>query len=284
MKLRKVFVVMFMAMLLIVPAAIAQNNPCNPCNPCGGKKAMNPCNPCSMNSNHFYINDPMGRNSMTFTSTAPLEDVVGTTNDVTGMIVFDPSNPEKGGHGELIIPVASLNTGIPLRDEHLQSDQWLNAKKYPNITLKIKSLSNVKEVKSSDGIITFDATINGELSFNGKTKAMEIPGRFTYMKASEKTKMVMAGDMVVARANFDVALADFGVSGPAGMNLIGNKVGKSINIAISFRASNAKPGMNPCNPCNPCGGKNPCNPCGGKNPCNPCNPCGGTNPCNPCGG
>ena len=38
----------------------------------------NPCNPCSMKGATFHVNDPMGRNTVTFKSEAPLEDIVGT--------------------------------------------------------------------------------------------------------------------------------------------------------------------------------------------------------------
>jgi len=284
-KLRQTIMGALAAVLLIAPATMAQKNPCNPC---GGKKAMNacnPCNPCSMKGTHFYINDPAGRNSVTFTSTAPLEDIVGTSRQISGMIVFDPANPTKGGSGELTIAVASLNTGIPMRDEHLQGEHWLDAKKYPNIVFKINSVSNVKKVKSTDDFQTYDVTLKVELSFHGRTKKLEVPGRLTFMKESKQTKELMPGDLIAARASFDINLADFGVTGPKGMGLVGSKVGESINLSVSFRASNASPSMgNPCNPCNPCGGKKAMNAC---NPCNPCNPCDGKmkkkNPCNPCG-
>ena len=43
----------------------------------------------------FYIDDPMNRNTITFKSEAPLEDIVGTSNQITGYINFDPDNPQK---------------------------------------------------------------------------------------------------------------------------------------------------------------------------------------------
>lgn len=254
----------------------------NPCNPCGGKKsgsAMNPCNPCGMKGTHFMVNDPMGRNSATFTSAAPLEDIVGTTRDISGYIVFDPAHPKKGAHGELTIPVKSLKTGIPMRDEHLQGKDWLDAGKYPEIVLTIVKTENMKEIKSTSEFQTYDVMLIGDLAIHGKTIPVRIPGRFTFMKESEKTKQAMPGDMLAARASFDVSLDDFDISGPGGSGLIGTKVGESIAISISFRASNATAGMT-ANPCNPCGGKNamnPCNPCGGKKAENPCNPCGSKN-------
>ena len=264
--------------------AFAQSNPCNP----DGKMAVNAC--YAKMGTVFHIDDPMGRNAVTFKSEAPLEDIVGTTSQISGYLVFNPEEPKKGGRGELVVSTASLNTGIPLRDEHLQSADWLNAGAHPTLKLDITNVSKVKKVKSSEGAQTYDVRLTTALTLAGKTVRMEIPGRITHLKESDKTRSRMPGDLLAARASFDVKLSDFDISGPAGMDLVGNKVGETISIDVSLMSTTAKPMMAE-NPCNPCGGKasNPCNPCGDKAAANPCNPCGGkaaaaSNPCNPCGG
>ena len=236
------------AVLTLAGVALAGDNPC-------GEKAMNPCNPCAKNAHYFHVEDPMGRNSISFTSTAPLEDIVGVSREITGYVTFNPEQPGEGGHGELSVPVASLNTGIPLRDEHLQSEDWLNAEKHPVIILTIDKIKSIEEVKSGDGFQTYDVVIVGDLLIHGQTKRMEIPGRFTYLKESHETKAAMPGDLLAVRAEFDVNLDDFDVTGPKGMGIIGAKVGKSIAVKISFRASSASMGSMAENPCNPCGGK-----------------------------
>ena len=135
-KLKPTLFTVILALSLAVTAFAGDAN--NPC----GEKAMNPCgekaeNPCShKDGTMFYLDDPMNRNSITFKSEAPLEDIVGTSNKITGYIAFDPMAPKKGGHGEISVPISSLNTGIPLRDEHLRSADWLNADAYPDIHLK----------------------------------------------------------------------------------------------------------------------------------------------------
>ncbi len=273
--------------LAISSVSFAQSNPCNPC---GGKnmKSMG-----DHNGRVFSVEDPMGRNTVTFKSTAPLEDIVGTSNQITGQLVFDPSNPNAGGRGELVVPIKSLNTGIPLRDEHLASSDWLNAAKNPNIEFKITEVKNVREVKNTKDAKTFDVTAVGDFTLNGKTKQISVPARITYLKENKMTEQKMPGDLLAARTTFDVALADFGITGPKGMNLIGSKVGEKVEIDLSVVAS-ASGGAMAGNPCggkaamNPCGEKaqmtkavgNPCgqkasNPCGEKKPQNPCNPCGG---------
>jgi len=271
-------------MLFAGTAANAQSNPCNPCNPCGGK-AKNPCNPCGgkgmkgashvevpVNPCHakmgkvFYVSDPMQRNQVTFESIAPLEDIVGTTNAIHGYAVFNPSAGRRGVRGKFVVPVKTLNTGIPLRDEHLKSGMWLDAENYPDLTFKVDEVRNARQVKWSSEFQTYNMTLVGPFTIHGVTKEVEIPARVTYLRESEKTRQKMPGNLLAIRAEFDLELEDFNINGPPGQDLIGSKVGESVTVEVSLFASDQKPSAgNPCNPCNPCGGKagNPCNPCGG---------------------
>ncbi len=281
MKRNATLIVLLGLSLMTANATKAQDNPCNPCGP---KKAANPCNPCgekaaamaampAINPCHakfgvvFYIADPMARNTISFTSRAPLEDIIGTTHQIAGYVVFDPKNPTKGGRGHFNVSTASLMTGIPLRDQHLRGKEWLDAEQYPVISLRIESVKGVKVVKETPSYKTYELNLVGSFSLHGKTKRIEIPARMTYLPESEQTRQKMPGDLLAGRAGFDVSLKEFGITGVEGV--VGSKVGETINVEVSFMASNKKPSAeNPCNPCNPRGGK-------AKNPCNPCNPCGG---------
>jgi polyisoprenoid-binding protein YceI len=189
----------------------------------------------------FYVNDPVGRNSVSFSSKAPLEDIVGTTNRITGHIVFDPARGAEGGKGSFSVPVESLNTGIPLRDEHLKGSDWLDAAGHPEISFKFDETRDAKLVKSSSEYQTYDATLVGDFSMRGRTVRIEVPARFTYIKQSDRTRQRMPGDLIAGRATFSVALADFGVQGPAGMDLIGTKVSDRIDIQVSFVATSVAP-------------------------------------------
>ncbi len=263
-------------LLLAAPAALAQENPCNPCskkaeNPCA-EKAGNPCNPCGKAAKNpcakgagptlnpceakhglrFMVNDPVKRNTVTFSSTAPLEDFTGTTNDIVGALTFDPTKPERGVRGRLRVSVRSMDTGIPLRNEHMRSSQWLDAAKYPHIDFAIKSTGNVRLVKKGDGFRTYAMTIRGGLTLHGVTRAMQVEARITHLTASEKTRSRLPGDLLAGRVKFSVRLANFGIRGMKGV--VGSKVGETIDISVSIvgnTGASAKAG-NPGNPCNPC--------------------------------
>lgn len=213
----KVFNLVFMAILLLIPTLWGQADMD------ADKSGM-----------RFKVDDPTKRNNVTFTSTAPLEDIIGRSNEITGYLVFDPNNPMKGGQGELTVPVASLDTGIPLRDEHLRSSGWLNAEEYPEIKLVITGLKDLKEVKAAENSMTYDVMVMGDFSLHGKTRQIKFPGRITYLKESEATQQRLPGDLLAARAGFEVALKDYGITGPAGMDIIGSKVGETISIEVSL--------------------------------------------------
>jgi len=263
----------------------------NPCNPCNGKAAgassrdntsgaVNPCH--AKHGTVFHVADPMRRNTVTFTSRAPLEDIVGTSNAITGYLVFDPRNPDQGVRGALRVPVKSLDTGIPLRDRHLQGRQWLDANAHPDITFLAGETSSVRKVKEGDGFQTYDVTVTGSLTVHGVARRTTVKARLVYLQESKQTRQKMAGNLLAARATLEVPLAAHKVTGFEGV--IGSKVDAKIQVDVSLFATDSSPNS-AGNPCNPRDGKaaNPCNPCGGAKDEKPREGRAG-NPCNPCGG
>jgi polyisoprenoid-binding protein YceI len=189
----------------------------------------------------FFVNDARGRDTISFTSRAPLEDIVGTTSRITGYIAFDPANPTAGGAGRFTVPVATLSTGIPMRDEHLRGADWLDAETHPEIVLEIDNVTNVTTSQTGEGFTTYDGTLVGSFTLKGVTKPVQIPAKVTYMKQSERTQSRLPGNLLGGRASFTVALADHGVS----QGSIGTKVGETITVDVSFVASDVKPEARP---------------------------------------
>jgi polyisoprenoid-binding protein YceI len=224
--------VAFVILVLAVSASLANAEPDQPAD-----KSIKVDPEFARMGTVFYVDDPEGNNQVTFKSSAPLEDIVGTSDAITGYLVFDPAHPDSGGAGELSVPVTSINTGIPMRDSHLQGEPWLDAATYPDIALAITGLKEISVVKTSDEFQTYDVTITGEFTIHGTSKSMEIPGRVTYLKESEETEKKMDGDLLAARATFDITLADFGITGPEGAGIIGSKVGETVTVEVSIMGS-----------------------------------------------
>lgn len=153
---------------------------------------------------------------VTFTSDAPLEHIKGVSNQVVGYAVAGTDNPADLQAGAYLLPIASLDTGIPLRDEHLQGERWLNASAYPDIAFELTRTKGAELVKDGDGYSTYAVTLVGDMSIKGVTREMEIPARLTFMKETERTRSRARGDLLALRCEYDVALSDFGVDGGGG--------------------------------------------------------------------
>lgn len=173
-----------------------------------------------------------------FESNAPLENIKGQSNKVIGYAVVSGDKPGTLVVGEWHLPVASMKTGIELRDEHLAGGDWLNAKKHPDIVVQVREMRGVNETKRSSAFTTYTGTLVADLSMHGVTRTIEIPGvTVTTMPSSEGTRRVAKGDLLAVRANFTVTLADYDVSHP----VIGEKVAKEVEIDVSLFLSSNPP-------------------------------------------
>jgi polyisoprenoid-binding protein YceI len=178
----------------------------------------------------FNFADRGGRNQATFFSTTPLEDINGLTNDVKGTVTFNVSDL-KTLKGKISVSVASIKTGINLRDEHLQSADWLNAAAHPEISLTIKSVGDVKVLADNK----LEAKVTGDITINGVTKEVTSDATLTFLDESEMTKSRAPGDLLGVQAKFKVKVSEFGVNN----KLVGQKVAEVVEVGINMVGSNA---------------------------------------------
>ena len=179
----------------------------------------------------FSFEDKAGRNQAMFFSSTPLEDVTGLSNDVSGSVTFDVSDVSTL-KGSISISTASLKTGIELRDGHLQSENWLDAESYPEITFVIKNVSNVKSLEDNK----LEAKVVGDFTTHGVTKEVIAEVTMTYLDESEETKKRAPGDLLGVEAKFSIVLSDYEVENM----VLGQKVSDSIEITVTMVGSNAK--------------------------------------------
>ncbi len=182
-------------------------------------------------------------NQITFKSDAPLEKIEGTSNEVVGYVVVG----EKEGQpfdiisGAFRLPVESLKTGIPQRDDHLRGGEWLNAGAHPDITYSITNVTKPKEAKAEDEFATYSARIVGMMSIRGQEERVVAPSRITLMPESEKTRAQAAGDLLAIRSTFKIKLKEYDVDVAANPNAKG-KVSNDIAIDLFLTLSTAMPG------------------------------------------
>ncbi len=83
---------------------------------------------------------------------------------ISGSISFDPAKPE-ASTVKVAIKTESVNTFNEMRDRHLKSPDFFNAKEFPEMTF-----ASTAWKKTGDN--TFDVT--GDLTINGKTKSITV--------------------------------------------------------------------------------------------------------------
>ena len=206
-----------------------------------------------------------GNSAVSFEISAPLETIVGTSASVSGYFDFNPKDVMKSKKGMFKVKVGDFNTGIDLRDEHFR-DRYLHTGKYPTATYTLEKIVKASRntVKSSESV---KLEVEGTFDLHGVKRKERVTVVATYMKESDATKGVMAGDLLAIKADFRVKLADYNIERPEMLVL---RVGEAVDISFSSRLTNqphAKGGG-----CGDCG----CDGCG-------CGGCGCDGGCG-CGG
>lgn len=142
--------------------------------------------------------------TVTVESDADFENFTGITHGVSGVIRIDPV--KKTGSGRLEIDIASIDTGVPLRNEHMRSAQWLDTEKYPTAVFET---TNVRH-KAGD---TY--TVTGRLTFRGVTRTITTDVNARLIKESASSRAArFKGDVVRVRGQFRLRLSDYGVRIP----------------------------------------------------------------------
>ncbi len=176
----------------------------------------------------YYVGHMEKFVNVQFQSDTDLEKIVGTTNKATGEVHVDLEKGE--GSVSMTVPVASMTTGIELRDTHMKSENWLDAAKYPEITFKSKSVKINKDKGTAE--------VTGDFSMHGKTKELTVTATWKAIpkEAAEKAKFP-PGDWIKFSTDFEVKLSDFGVDPAKG----GGKVGDAWKISLTLFGCTSKP-------------------------------------------
>jgi polyisoprenoid-binding protein YceI len=182
-------------------------------------------------SQTFDFKDPKGVNNAVFKLDALLEALSGNATGISGTVTFDPADPS-AAKGKIIVASSSLHVGNPMQQQHLLSDKWMDAAKYPEISFEAKELKNVK----TNGDTT-TAEVAGTFTLKGISKEITVPVKFTYLKDKLGQRVPnQKGDLLVIRANFSIKRSDFGIM-PGQME---EKVSDTIDLTLSIACASPR--------------------------------------------
>lgn len=162
-----------------------------------------------------YLLDPVHSSVYFKIAHLGLADVYGRFNDFSGGFTIDPDDAGKCSF-TMTIKAESIDTNNKMRDDHLRSPDFFNAKQYPTISFKstaVKAVADGYEVK-------------GNLTMHGATKAITF--KLTGGKKAEFPKGVhrtgFNTELVLKRSDFE-------------MTKFAEALGDDVVVAIGFEAT-----------------------------------------------
>jgi polyisoprenoid-binding protein YceI len=152
--------------------------------------------------------------------------VRGDFRKVSGNVNLDDQDVTKSTV-DATIDVASINTGIAKRDDHLRSAEFFDVAKYPAMTFKSKKI----EKGSGEG----NYKITGDLTLRGVTKevVLDFEGNLKPVK-SPQGKTIIGGT-----ASTKINRKDYGLTWNAALETGGVAVGEDVAITIDIEMTPA---------------------------------------------
>lgn len=148
--------------------------------------------------------------------------VNGSFQEFDGTFYFDPNNLD-GSKFNFTISVNSIYTNNEKRDNHLRSEDFFNASKYPNIKFESSSF----EKKSGKEYV-----LNGNLTIKNVTKKISVP--FEY-KGEMEHPMMKGTKILGLEFNTKIDRTDFnvGVGDWASDMVVGDIADVTINMELN---------------------------------------------------
>lgn len=181
----------------------------------------------------YTLNNAVGKNALEFLSDAPMEQIKGTADGITGSFKLDANNLEATS-GSISVAVTTMKTAIAKRDAHMYSATWLDAEKYPNIVFTLNSLKNITVSKDGGKNVAKGQAV-GTFSLHGQTKQITADVTIVFIPESAETKKRASGNLALVTTSFTVVLADYAIKGKEGV--VGNSVGQEIKINATLFAN-----------------------------------------------
>ena len=181
----------------------------------------------------FFVDDQSSRDIVRFSSDAPVELIEGLTNKIKGKICYDDNFKFNNPDITFEVDLASIDTGIPLRNQHMR-DNFLHTAKYPTATFTATQINPSDKPPFKTGEhVTIES--QGQFTIHGQSVKKKIPLKVTYFNESDTThKRFKSGNMIRVQGTFPVKLADHGIQRPEALFV---KLADTVNVTVDFFAT-----------------------------------------------
>jgi len=188
----------------------------------------------------FIVDDPMTRNAVHVLSRAPLETILVRANDVRGEIEIDPDDVTDRPRVNFEVPIEALDSGVPLMNDVMRGDRWLDAAKSPAIRFALgRVISPAGRTPLIDGK-PLALTAEGSLELRGVSRPVVVRAEVTWLRKSDNTARRLPGDLLHVVARFDVPLATFGIDSHLAAQTL-DKVAGAVQVEADIFGSTERP-------------------------------------------
>ena len=172
-----------------------------------------------------YQVDTSQQNEVRFISDAPMEDFEGVTPKIDGYVFWQGDSlvvgtVPKSSEFYFEVPLATLSTGIDMRDRHMR-ENYLHTSKHPYVSYK----GEITGVERSAGD-TLTVNTKGQLDLHGHKKDYVVPCR-----------IVLSPPGYAVAARFDIKLTDFDIEVPSLMFM---KINEVIQVQVNVHVAPAR--------------------------------------------
>ena len=175
----------------------------------------------------FHI-APGKPNLVRFESKAPLETFDGKTRAVQGSVTLDPTALGDSIDVRVDVDLATLDTGISLRNKHMRENH-LETDKYPQAVFHGGKVTQCSRPNLAAGTTT-TCLVEGTFGLHGVDRRMQIPVELTRAPDGKTLRIV---------ARFPVALADHRIPRPGFLVM---KLQDVQQVTVELVATAAPPG------------------------------------------
>lgn len=161
------------------------------------------------------------KSQFAFNADTAAEKVGGIAKGITGTITVADATAPEGTTGTITVPIAKMESGNAMRDDHMRKPEWLNAGAHPNITYTISKVSDLKVTGNKAS-----GKAHGKFSLNGIAKDLVTPVDIIY--SADK-------NMIKVSTDLKVSFSEHGIKGTAGT--VGDKIAPIVNVRCTLFAA-----------------------------------------------
>lgn len=188
----------------------------------------------------FVVDDPLTRNAVHVLSRAPLETVLIRTNDVRGEIEVDSDDVTDRPRVTFEVPIEALDSGVPLMNETLRGEKWLDAAKAPAIRFALERvISPAARTPLADGKPLVLAA-EGRLELRGVSRPVAVRAEVTRLLRNDSTARRLPGDLLHVVARFEVPLRAFGIESHLTAQTL-DKVASTVQVEADLFGATERP-------------------------------------------